>query len=466
MNRLGTTSEVKRWLKRHWQECSGEGEAAPVQRWELDYPSESREALFSPSGRIVQGWVLLNDDQAERLSELRIVVQWEGIYELSHPLEIERPDVIERVLAAEPGEDAQRRCGFRFSIPQRVHNFQLCLALEGQRWLLQDVVVKEEAVTSPAALKVLEGKSGWLFLDNDTNGSVDQYRGRLLLTDEGVAGWQAYLAAFHALAKQHAAKEAVLVAPSKESVMGPRYHPFAEGKGGPISQLLSLPEARHFIYPVPELLALGDDAFIQTDTHWAQKGAMTAAKVLACALGLDKAAVEKVFAADKYQERKLTGDLGSKFSPERQCTINALRSFNYNTHRHFDNGLPNFGRLLVLAYEKALMPGTCLVFGSSSSYSMFNYLSRLFKRVVFVHSAGSLDPELVAAIQPDYLVVQTNARFVVQVPKMEQSLMALIADKRERLTEEESEMVAKRQVLVAEDDSMVKALGLSPWVGL
>lgn len=463
---MGTTSEVKRWLKRHWQECPGEEEAAPVQRWELDYPSESRETLFSASGRIVQGWVLLDDDQTERLSELRIIAQWESVYKLCHPLEIERPDVIERVLAVEPGEHPQRRCGFRFSIPPRVRNFQLYLAMEGQRWLLQDVVIAEETVANPTALKVLEGKAGWLFLDNDTNGSVDQYRGRLLLTDEGVAGWQQYLAGFHSLARQHDAKEAVLVAPSKESVMGPRYHLFEEGKGGPVSQLLSLPEASHFIYPVPELLALGDDAFIQTDTHWTQQGAMAAAKALAFALGLDKAAVEKVFTADKYQERKLTGDLGSKFSPERQCTINALRSFNYNTHRHFDNGLPNFGRLLVLAYEKALMPGTCLVFGSSSSYSMFNYLSRLFKRVVFVHSAGSLDPELMAAVKPDYLVVQTNARFVVQVPKTEQSLSALIADKRERLTEEEREVVAKRQVLVAKDNVTLTALGLSPWVGL
>ena len=463
---MGTTSEVKRWLKRHWKENSEDGESAPIQRWELDYPSESREALFSASGRVVQGWVLLSEDQAERSSKLRIVAQWESIYELCHPLEIERPDVIERVLKASASEHPQRRCGFRFSIPLHVRSFQLSLALNDQRWVLQDVVINKETTAGPAPLKVLEGKAGWLFLDNDTNGSVDQYRGRLLLTDEGVAGWQQYLAGFHSLARQHDAREAVLVAPSKESVMGPRYHPFEEGKGGPISQLLSLPEASRFIYPVPELSALGDDAFIQTDTHWAQQGAMAAAKALAFALGFDKAAVEKVFASDKYQERKLTGDLGSKLSPERQCTINALCSFNYNKHRYFDNGLPNFGRLLVLAYGKALMPGTCLIFGSSSSYSMFNYLSRLFKHVVFVHSAGSLDPKLVAAVHPSYLVVQTNARFVVQVPKEEQSLAALIADKRERLTEEECEAVAKRKVGVAKEDETIAALGLSAWVDL
>jgi hypothetical protein len=30
-------------------------------RWSLDYPSPKREAWLQPSGRVVQGWVLLAD---------------------------------------------------------------------------------------------------------------------------------------------------------------------------------------------------------------------------------------------------------------------------------------------------------------------------------------------------------------------------------------------------------------------
>ncbi|MCS2609147.1 alginate O-acetyltransferase AlgX-related protein [Halomonas dongshanensis] len=463
---MGTTSELKSWLKRYLSDSNeASWDESPILRWELDYPSSLREPRFTGAGRIVQGWVLLQHTQAHLLSNIRIVAAWTTNFELCHPLEIERPDVIERVLKAKSDVHPQRFCGFRFTIPRHISDFALWLECGKQRWLLQEVSVDGVAtLESPAILKVLEGKSGWLFLDNDTNGSVDQYRGRLRLTTAGLATWQAYLARFHAIAERVGARSAMLVAPSKESVMGPHYHPCDEGSGGPISQLLGLPEANQLVYPVRELNALGDSAFIQNDSHWAQRGAMQATCALASALGLDDEAVKAVFAKDTYQPRTLVGDLGNKFSPQRTCEIQALRSFNYNRYRHFDNGLPNFGRLLVLVYPKALLTSTCLIFGSSSSYSMFNYLSRLFQRVVFVHSAGSLDPELVEAVRPEFLVVQTNARFVVQIPKVKQPLEALVADKRARLTPEEQALVAERRVDVDKEDATITSLGLVPWV--
>lgn len=465
---MSTASELKSWLKKHLSDGGDTTwEQAPVLRWELDYPSPVREPRFTDAGRIVQGWVLLQPDQLPLVDELRIVAAWEASFELCHPLEIERPDVIERVLEEPADAHPQRCCGFRFTVPAHIGHFGLWLVCGEHRWLLQEVEISENAPEPgqlAPTLKVLEGKAGWLFLDNDTNGSVDQYCGRLRLTRQGLAGWQAYLNGFRALAEGVGARSALLVAPSKESVMGPRYHPREEGTGGPINQLLALPEVAEFVYPVAELQALNDAAFIQTDTHWAARGAMTAIGSLASALGLDKSAVQALFAADKYQARKLVGDLGNKFTPERSCEIDALRSFNYNRYRHFDNGLPNFGRLVVLAYPKAMVADTCLIFGSSSSYSTFNYLCRLFQRVVFVHSAGSLDPALIDAVRPGFLVVQTNARFVVQVPSAEQSLTALIDEKRARLTPEEHELVAKRRVAVDEGDETIAQLGLAAWV--
>ncbi|WP_353048353.1 hypothetical protein [Halomonas sp. ISL-56] len=317
---------------------------------------------------------------------------------------------------------------------------------------------------APPSIKVLEGKQGWLFLDNDTNGSVDQYRGRLRLTEAGVDQWQQYLQGVEQLADTARAAHAVLVAPSKESVMGPSYHPFAEGSNGPIQQLMALPEARNIIYPQALLTQLGDEAFIRTDSHWSHQGSMVAATALATALGLDSPAVNALFAEDEYVQRKIAGDLGNKFTPERHCNIEVLRSFSYVKCRYYDNGLPNFGRLSVLVNDQALMPGVCLLFGSSSSYSMLHYLCRLFQQVVYVHSAGSIDPELVKAVSPAYLVVQTNARFMVQVPEVDQSLLTLIDEKRARLSEDEWALVAKRQVSVAHDDALICKLNLTPWL--
>ncbi|WP_155826416.1 hypothetical protein [Vreelandella zhanjiangensis] len=438
-------------------------------RWHLDFPSLERPPWLNQNGWVVQGWVLLPDSLIECHDDVKVIARWSPIYELCHPLSLDRPDVIETVLEEDPAVHPQLCCGFRFTVPRHLATCTLELSVNGERISLPEANMPEltdSGDVEQPPLKVLEGKAGWLFLDNDTNGSVDQYRGRLLLTDKGVEGWRSYLSAFHALAERHAARHALLVAPSKESVMGPRYHPYEEGISGPIHQLLSVPEASNFVYPVEALKALGDDAFIQTDTHWASKGAMVAGKALLHKLELDDADVERVFANDDYQSRTIPGDLGSKFSPARACQTSVMCSFNYNKHRHFDNGLPNFGRLILINYQEALIPSTCLVFGSSSSYFLLSYLSRLFTHVVFAHTAGNLDPELVAAVKPQYLVVQTNARFVVQVPKANQALKDLIEEKRTRLTIEEREAADKRKVLAAKDDETIAALGLSAWVEL
>ena len=66
----------------------------------------------------------------------------------------------------------------------------------------------------------------------------------LRLTELGIEQWRQYLQGVKQMAEAAAASHAVLVAPSKESVMGPSYHPFAEGSGGPIQQLMAQPEAQ------------------------------------------------------------------------------------------------------------------------------------------------------------------------------------------------------------------------------
>ena len=457
--------DLKRWLKRRLKEgiSSNGGDALPVEQWALDYPSEQRGSRFMPSGRVVQGWVLLPEALKEMQSEVLIVAEWQSAFELCHPLEIERPDVIENVLKVPAKQHPSLNCGFRFTVPPRLGRFRLWLALGEQCWLLQDVSFDTQDAKLSEQLKVLEGKQGWLFLDNDTNGSVDQFMGRMRLTKAGVEGWQAYLTQTAKVAAKR--PWALLVAPSKESVMGASYHPRKEGSNGPMHQVLSLNAAHDVVYPVPELKALGDSAFIPTDTHWTHKGAMAATIALAEKLGVDPAACQTLFQKDRYKDKTMGGDLGNKLTPKQTSTIEVLISFNHVRYKVFDNGLPNFGRLMVMEYPDALVAGTCLVFGSSSSYSMFNYLCRIFKRFVFVHSAGNIDPALVAAVAPDYLAAQTNARFVVQVPSSDQSLLELIRDKRARLDSEEQAMVEKRQVLAKPDDVLLAELNLTPWLG-
>ena len=99
----------------------------------------------------------------------------------------------------------------------------------------------------------------------------------------------------------------------------------------------------------------------------------------------------------------------------------------------YDNNLPNFGRAFILDNPDALNEQTLLVFGSSSVYSMFNYLARIFRTVVFFHTAGNIDKELVDKIKPDFLLAQSNARFVVKAPSFDIKISEYVSDKKRRL---------------------------------
>ncbi|WP_444677551.1 hypothetical protein [Halomonas sp. E19] len=188
---------------------------------------------------------------------------------------------------------------------------------------------------------------------------------------------------------------------------------------------------------------------------------MTAAMALAERLGLDAKACQSVLSRDRYKAREVGGDLGNKLAPRQTCTVEVLSSFNYARYKTYDNGLPNFGRLLVIEYANALCKETCLIFGSSSSYSMFNYLCRFFARIVFVHSAGNIDTDVVKRIQPGFLVCQTNARFVVEVPRTDYSLVAAIGEKCTHLTAEQWQQLEKRRVVASEE--RLAHLGLTAW---
>lgn len=432
--------------------------SSPVWRWHLDFPSASQEPRLEAGALVVQGWVLF-EDVPDATPE--VVVRWSGSFEIVHGLQRPRPDVIAHCFPEPSGVHPQLHCGFRFTVPLYLVRFQLLVRVGGQEWLLENV--EPPAVDEPEQrlLKVLQGREGWLFLDNDTNNSVDQFTGRLRLTPAGLGQWRDYFNGLDRLVREQNLAAAMLIAPSKEAVLGDLYHPMAPGKPGPVEQVLGLPDAGVAVHPVAQLKAMGDDSFHQTDTHWTPKGALAGVLAVAEELGLDMEAVQARFAQDVYRKVKRGGDLGTKLDPPQSCQVEVLHSFHFQKHRAYDNGLPNFGRLMVTRYEKALLNDTCLVFGSSSSYSMLNYLGRLFQNLVFVHSAGNVDTKLLLACQPRYLITQTNARFVVVAPSVGYSLQRDIEDKVSRLTEEQLEAVDKRRVEAGPEG--LQPPGLSDW---
>jgi hypothetical protein len=71
---------------------------------------------------------------------------------------------------------------------------------------------------------------------------------------------------------------------------------------------------------------------------------------------------------------------------------------------------------------------------------MFHFISRIFQTVIFVHTAGNVDQELIEKTTPDYVCMQTNARFVVRAPSFNDSVSSYIKSKKEKIRKDDDNL--------------------------
>jgi alginate O-acetyltransferase complex protein AlgJ len=381
-------------------------------QWHLDYPTKDQKidiTELSDQGLLFQGWVL-NDKK----SSIALVLLNGGDV-LKLQLTRSRPDVISKVLGQEADDHPQLQCGFSQYIKLKHSSFSLGI-VQGGRF--------SEILTGSidGKFQVLRGKENWLFLDNDTNKSVEQHTGKLKLSRTAQYQWKDYLVSLNDYSTEKRIPVCLLVAPSKEMVCD-EYYPHVLSKKAPIQSFLKLvPKTLDFLFPVEELKTLEKRSFRVCDTHWTFHGARLASQLLACKLSGEGIDTKEVFKNDIYQERNVTGDLGSKIFPPHSHNEERLVNFNYRKKVVFDNNIANFGRVIVMNNDEATTSETLLIFGSSSSYTMFHYICRIYSSVVFVHTAGNIDHEVIKKVEPDCICLQTNARFIIKAPRFEDSI--------------------------------------------
>lgn len=391
-----------------------------VPLWHLDYPYNEQSvdnAELARDGLLFQGWVL-----SEKSSSASLVIL-NGNEVMQIPINRSRPDVVKRVLKEEPENHPLLHCGFSERVKLKHSTFTLGLVKGGKFTELMNGNVEGK-------FQILEGKDGWLFLDNDTNKSIEQYTGKLKLSRTAQAEWKEYAVALNNFSRSSGIPVCLLIAPSKEMVYE-EYYPFSFSKKAPIQKLKELiPKSLNFILPIEELRNLEQRSFRVCDTHWTLHGARLAARLVADKLSSRNIDELDVFSNDVYQNRVVSGDLGSKLYPPQRHEEDSLTNFNYRHCVVFDNNIDNFGRVIVMYHQHAILSETLLVFGSSSSYTMFYYLCRLYTSVVFIHTAGNVDHKIIDVVEPDCICVQTNARFVVKAPKFNDSVVNYIEQKK------------------------------------
>lgn len=437
----------------------------------IDYPSEKHGTLYEGADCVIQGWVVVKPELYTK-KNAKPYLSMKLNENLIRRIELDRarPDVIKAVFSAKAAANKEQLyCGFRFLLPLAGVEIQLKLHLTGQVYELTKISlpalapVRLSALTTKKSLKVLKGTDDWLFLDNDTNFSVDQHRGHLVLSEHSLLQWQKYIDNWQETLQPLGDRALFLIAPTKESVLG-KYHPYPEALEplfGPVFQKMS---SAMYLHPAEALSLAGDETFYKTDTHWTHQGAQVTTSLVAQRLGLDTNKVEAIFAKDVYKTKAHAGDLGNKMNPPCAQPAAFLVGFSYRPWVIYDNALQNFGRIVVIEYEAALKDATCLIFGSSSSYSMFSYLCRLFKRIVFVHTAGNIDKALMSKVAADYFIAQTNARFMIRPPHFDYNVMAIIKDKQKNLTADQQQVKNKNTVFKKDKNLVLQQLGLSEYM--
>ena len=393
-----------------------------LRAWHVDSPEDGKAAPVTDAGLLVAGWVLARDPEAVPLMIACAAGDPAEVVKVL-PLSQRRPDVIRYMLASEPDGHPQAVCGFWGRVPVARGGITLGVGLGGEFIRLVEVRFTETCPSTPAEPppKVLRGRDGWLFLDNDTNQSVEQHTGRRLLGEKELAAWRLYLDQCRALAAEVGARHAMLIAAAKSQVLAD-FYPHAKGSLTVHDQVLGLCELADHVVASAVVLARQRDreaCFIKTDTHWTDRGAKYVTLALLQELRLDVAQAERLFAKDKYFTMPFAGDLGSKLHPVQVAETEFLLGPLADADAYFDSGPGNTGRLLRFGSDQALWPGKLLLFGASSAYSLLKYLKRLVAEIVFVHSAGCVDPEFLRRERPDFLVMQTTARYMIVPPNTE-----------------------------------------------
>jgi hypothetical protein len=270
--------------------------------------------------------------------------------------------------------------------------------------------------------KVVRGKDGWLFLDNDSNFVMRQFAGELPFSEEQLRGWRQVLKARAAWLQKRGVPYRMLVAPEAHAVF-PEKLPDGSGDGGrrPVLQLLEYLEAggsdASFIYPIEALRREKHRCiYAKTETHWTELGAFIAYRELMKEIASDLEVPIPTLGEDDMHasEWEWTGDLGAKVTPVQSSTIVLLDVRKPAATFEFDNRIFNRGRRIE--YRCGTAPDvTCLVFGDSFAHLLLPYLAEGFRRLVFAH-LPTLDHALVEEEEPDLVVSIVSERFLARVP--------------------------------------------------
>ncbi|MDH6265429.1 hypothetical protein M2360_000819 [Rhizobium sp. SG_E_25_P2] len=262
-------------------------------------------------------------------------------------------------------------------------------------------------------LKVLEGREGWLFLDNDTNNVIQQIKGEYKLPLNFESQWKNLMYARKVKFTARNINYRFLIAPNKECVFSDYLPPgVVLSASRPIGLVQSASaEFVRTIYPI-DVLSECKDRFLsysKGDTHWNDWGSFRAFQELFSDVPEMQLEEDQI----EFFENDASGDLSDKLG-RKNFAISA-RLKNPKAKEIFNNGVKNKGNYIVFENEDKNLP-RCVLFRDSFSTPMLKYMAEIFSRLVVVWQPN-IDFVLVDAEKPQYVVSQQAERFLIGCPE-------------------------------------------------
>ena len=293
------------------------------------------------------------------------------------------------------------------------------------------------SVTGEGKPYAISGRMGDLFLAGDSNDSVAQFTEDRRLSPSAATAWNNVFSHFPVWKRQfNLEKISLLIAPAKEEIRR-EYYPFARAKITLLDDFMAAFKARDVVFPKWELWARRDLAYSNTDTHWTDFGATTAALSLLRAWELPLDGLPAAF-----QILQRIGDLGSKVRPElasfELCFLPEVKE-----RKIFDNQVQNQGNIKIYHNSNAAIKEKILIFGDSFGTSLSEALSGCFSHVFYAYQPAGFDPEFVGLIKPRYVLLQITQRFLHGHAATGQSVLKKAQEKTSNKVNSQEELFLK-----------------------
>ncbi len=379
-------------------------------KYSIDAPKERAARLEKNSFIKLKGWFFCADGRVPEF-----VTEGEDTNRFS--AKIERRDVVRA------HKEAPLLCGFETFIEA---------GIDTKVGAFIDGTVYWFARISYDAVNVLIGEGGHLFLDKDSNQSVAQYAGELLINQDNLNAWNAYFQKIAVQKENQSFNTTFLIAPAKEYVF-PDYYPVVRKGATPYDQfILNFYNKASIVNPLTELMHERNFTYSKVDTHWTHYGARVAAELTCHRLG-------HPFTDPQYNYKfiKTGGDLGTKISPPVTECLPEIDLVWISEFRIFDNRVSNRGRVHVYHNDQAGSDKTCIVFGDSFSMFLVPHLIFSFRRLVHIFSGADIDWDIVSLEKPDFVISEMTTRFFIKAPSVEFSLRTELTRKLSSLNNEE-----------------------------